>query len=205
MGTPSWPTYFDRPFAISLVIFGVGSVAGFLLAGLVPFFRGLMMEMFQVRVLGPVESALTLGGFAVVVLIFANNAVPVLLSFLYPILLARVHWTPPLTRSKSELLLTAYSLLTAFLLGFLDLGAASGSILFEQGASTMSYVLRHSWLHGPVEFLLVLLCVAEPARIAARKYSGSGIAPYDHKDAILLFVSLLGLLASAILEFSFGA
>ncbi len=193
----------DRPFAISLSTFGVGALTGFLLAVLVPPFRGVMMGMLRVRVLEPVEGALMIGGLVVVVLIFANNAVPVLLSFVYPILLAKIHWTPPLTRGRSELLLTGYSLLAAYLLGFFDLGGTLGSVLYARGASLVTSVLRHSWLHGPIEFTLILLCVAEPARIAARG-TGSGIASFDRKDAILLVGCLLGLLVSATLEFALG-
>ena len=194
--------FIDRPFAISLSAFGAGALTGFLLAVLVPAFRDAMVRMLQVRVLEPVEGALVIGGFAVVILIFANNAVPVLLSFLYPILLARIPWTPPLTRSRRELLLTGYSLLAAYLVGFFDLGASLGSILFERGGSVVTSLLRHSWLHGPIEFTLILLCIAEPARIAARGGSGSGITSFNRKDAVLLLGSLIGLLAAAILEFA---
>ena len=194
--------FIDRPFAISLSTFVAGALTGFLLAAQVPLFRGAMIGMLQVRVLEPVEGALMIGSFAVVVLIFANNAVPVLLSFLYPILLVRIHWTPALTRSRSKLLLTGYSLLSAYLLGFFDLGATLGSILFERGASVVISLLSHSWLHGPMEFTLILLCVAEPARIAARGGTGSRIASFDRKDVLLLIGCLLGILASAILEFA---
>ena len=109
-----------------------------MLAVLVPFFRAAMIETLRVRVLAPVEAAIVIGGFAIVALIFANNAIPVLLSFAYPILLARIHWTPPLTRSRSEFLLTGYSLLAAYLVGFFDLGASMGSILLERGPAVVS-------------------------------------------------------------------
>lgn len=196
--------FIDRAFAISLSTFGVGALTGFLLALLVPVFRDAMIGMLWIRVLEPVEGALRVGGFVVVIVIFANNAIPVLLSFLYPILLARIHWTPPLTRSRSNLLLTGYSVLAAYLLGFFDLGATLGSILSERGPSVVSSLISHSWLHGPIEFLLILLCVAEPARIAAREGTGSEIASFNRKDANLFFVCLLGLLLSAILEFALG-
>jgi hypothetical protein len=185
-----------------LSAFGVGALTGFLIAVLVPAFSDMMVGLLQVRVLEPVQGAITLGGFAVVILIFANNAMPVLLSFLYPILLARIHWTPPLTRSRMGLLLTGYSLLAAYLVGFFDLGASLGSILFERGESVVTSLLRHSWLHGPIEFTLILLCIAEPAWLAARGGTGSGITYFNRKDAVLLMGSLLGLLAAAILEFA---
>jgi hypothetical protein len=160
-----------------------------------------MAALLQVRVLAPLQSAMAIGGGAVVVLIFANNAVPVLLSFLCPLLLAKITWTPPLTRRRTQLLLTGYSLLAAFLLGFLDLGATLGSILFERGASFVSSLLSHSWLHGPIEFAFILLGISEPARIALRQTS-SGLALFTRTDRVLLFSCLLGLLASAILEFA---
>jgi hypothetical protein len=193
--------FINRPFAISVSTFGVGTVTGFLFAALFPAFRGAMTALLQVRVLAPLHSAMTIGGAAVVVLIFTNNAVPVLLSFLYPLLLARIPWTPPLTRNRTQLLLTGYSVLAAFLLGFLDLGATLGSILFERGASFVSSLLSHSWLHGPIEFILILLAISEPAWIASRQTS-SGLALFERKDGVLLFSCLLGLLASAILEFA---
>lgn len=99
--------------------------------------------------------------------------------------------------------IAGYSLLAAYLLGFFDLGAILGSVMVERGVPVVSSLLRHSWLHGPMEFTLILLCVAEPARIAARERAGSEIA-YDRKDAILLFACLLGLFISAILEFALG-
>lgn len=192
---------FDRPFAISVSTFGVGAVTGFLVAALFPAFRGAMATLLQVRVLEPLHSATMIGGDAVVVLIFANNAVPVLLSFLYPLLLAKITWTPPLTRTRTQLLLTGYSVLAAFLLGFLDLGATLGSILFERGASFMTSLLSHSWLHGPIEFILILLAISEPARIALRQ-TRFGLALFERKDRVLFFSCLLGLLACAILEFA---
>ena len=162
----------------------------------------MMIALLLVRVLEPVRGAMILGGLVVVILIFANNAIPVLLSFLYPILLARIHWTPPLTRNRRWLLLTGYSLLAAYLVGFFDLGASLGSILFERGGSVVISLLRYSWLHGPIEFTLILLCIAEPARIAARTGNGSGITSFDREGGFLVLVSLIGLLAAAILEYA---
>ena len=161
-----------------------------------------MIRLLQVRVLKPVQGAMTLGGVAVIILIFANNAVPVLLSFLYPILLTRIRWTPPLTQSRNQLLLIGYSLLAAYLVGFFDLGASLGSILFERGGSLVILLLEHSWLHGPIEFTLILLSIAEPARIAARGGTGPKIFPFSRGDAVLLLSCLIGLLTAAIMEFA---
>ena len=167
---------------------------------MVPAFRDAMFGILQVRVLEPIQGAVRVGGWAVVVLIFANNAVPVLLSFLYPILLGRIRWTPPLTRPRRRLLLTGYSFLAALLVGFFDLGASLGSILVERGQSVVISLMRHSWVHGPIEFGLILLCIAEPARIAMREDTGSGIASLNRTDAALLLGCLIGLLAAAVLE-----
>lgn len=193
--------FVDRSFAISAVMFGVGAATGFLVAGLFPGLRGATVALLQVRVLGPLHSAMMIGNVAVVVLIFANNAVPVLLSFLYPVLLARVTWTPPLTKGRRQLLLTGYTLLAAFLLGFLDLGATLGSILFERGAAFVGSLLTHSWLHGPIEFAFILLSISEPARVALRQ-GRSSFVPYERKDRVLLLSCLVGLLVSAMLEFA---
>jgi hypothetical protein len=183
--------------------FGVGALTGFLLAILIPSFGHTMIGMLQVRVLEPVQAATRIGGFIVVILIFANNSVPVLLSFLYPILLARIHWTPPLTKRGRSWLLIGYSLLAAFLVGFLDLGASLGSILLERGESVVISLMSRSWLHGPLEFVLVLLCIAQPARLAARNNYHSG-ASLNRKDVGLFLGSLVGLLAAAILEYALG-
>jgi len=193
--------FIDRPFVISALTFGFGSVTGFLFSAVFPALRGAMVALLLVRVLEPLQSAVTIGSAAVVLLIFINNAVPVLLSFLYPILVAKISWTPPLTRSKTQALFSGYSLLAAFLLGFIDLGATLGTILYERGASFATSLLNHSWVHGPIEFTLILLAISEPARIASRQVS-SGLVLFERKDRVLLFSCLLGLLASAILEFA---
>jgi len=127
--------------------------------------------------------------------------VPVLLSFLYPILLAKITWTPPLTQRKMHVLLVGYSFLAAFLLGFVDLGATLASILYAQGASRLNSLLSHSWLHAPIEFTLILLSVSEPARIGSRQPT-SLLTVFERRGHVLLLSCLLGLFASAIIEFA---
>jgi hypothetical protein len=92
-------------------------------------------------------------------------------------------------------------MIAAFLLGFLDLGATLGSVLFIRGASLLIYLLSHSWLHAPIEFTLVLIGISEPARIALREYDSPAF-PFRRDDAILLLACLIGLLVSATIEFA---
>jgi hypothetical protein len=187
-----------------LLSFGLGTLTGFLIAAAVPVFRVLMMGMWWVRVLEPAKSASLIGGYAVVALIFTNNAIPVLLSFVYPMLLARIPWAPPLTKTRNAALLTWYTLLTAYLVGFFDVGGTLGSLLFDRGATFVGSILRHAWLHGPIELAVILLCVAEPARIAQRERSSSETSMFTRHDVFLLVGSLVGLFVSAVLEFGFS-
>jgi len=195
--------FVDRPFAVSVLIFGVGALTGFLVSSLLPPLQYVMIALLRVRVLEPVSSAEVFGSGAVLTLIFVNNAVPVLLSFLYPALLASLQFKPPLTDHKRGLLLTGYSVLAAFLLGFLDLGASLGSVLFTRGASLVIYLLSHSWLHAPIEFTFVVAGVSEPARIALRKYDFQ-LFPFRRRDGVLLLVCLVGLLLSGTIEYAFN-
>jgi hypothetical protein len=57
-----------------------------------------------------------------------------------------------------------------------------------------------SWLHGPLEFLFVLLAVAEPLRLTKIKDGRIGLVDAVKEDWKLLCICLLGLLASAMIE-----
>jgi hypothetical protein len=97
-------------------------------------------------------------------------------------------------------LLAAFSLLTGGLLGFFNLGATLMLVAELRGPSTVNGLLATSWVHAPLEFLFVLVCVSEPLRLAVRRVGGEEIKGFLHADANLFFISLLGLLASAAIE-----
>lgn len=97
-------------------------------------------------------------------------------------------------------LLTAFSLLTAGLLGFFNLGATLTLVEELKGPSTVNGLLATSWVHAPLEFLFVLACVSEPLRLAIQRVRGDEIVRFLQADDNLFIISLFGLLASAAIE-----
>lgn len=192
--------FIDRAFGATLVAFVIGSLAGVLLTAFSSAFRDFMAFLVNTRAIVPVRGASALGGVAVMLLVFANNCVPVALSFLYPLIIAKVRWTPPLRSSARNRLLTGFSLLTGGLIGFFNLGATLTLVSEIGGPAMLNRLLGASWLHAPLEFLFVLICVAEPLRIVVRRIGGKGIIKFLRGDLELLFISLIGLLASAAIE-----
>jgi hypothetical protein len=192
--------FIDIAFGATLVAFGLGSLAGTLVTALSPAFREFLLLLINSRVTTPVRAASSLGTVAVMLLIFLNNCIPATLSFLYPLILGRVRWTPPIRKVTLTRLLTAFSLLTGGLLGFFNLGATLTLVAELRGSSTVNGLLATSWVHAPLEFLFVLSCVAEPLRLALRRVDGEEIVGFLRADAGLFFISLVGLLASAAIE-----
>ena len=180
--------------------FGLGSIAGALVTAFSSTFRGFMLLLINSRATTPVRAAFSLGSLAVMLLIFFNNCVPVVLSFLYPLILGRVRWTPPIRKVVMIRLLAAFSLLTGGLLGFFNLGATLTLVAELRGIGIVKGLLATSWVHAPLEFLFVLACVSEPLRLAARRLGWDEIVRFLRADANLLLISLLGLLASAAIE-----
>ena len=89
-------------------------------------FRDIFITIIQVRMLSPIQSASRVGSIALTILVFANNSVPAVLSFLYPMIVAKVNWTPPLTKKQIRILMIGYTYLSAFLTGFFGVGATLG-------------------------------------------------------------------------------
>ena len=69
-----------------------------------------------------------------------------------------------------------------------------------RGLSTVNGLLATSLVHAPLEFLFVLACVSEPLRLAVRRVRGDENVRLLREDTSLLFISLVGLLASAAIE-----
>lgn len=190
--------FIDRPLALTVAVFLIGAFIGALLVVLSSNIREFAIMLLQARMLSPVQTVSHLGNIAVLLLIFVNNCVPAVLSFIYPLVLARIKWTPPLTERRNFLLLSGYTFVAAFLIGFFSLGTplATGWIL--GGTSMLFSLIFTAMVHGPLEFAFVLVCVAEPLRIAhvKREVAANRLS----HDLGLLAVSVLGLLASAAIE-----
>ncbi|MGP8069266.1 MAG: hypothetical protein ACLP5V_05205 [Candidatus Bathyarchaeia archaeon] len=196
--------FIDRAFGATLLAFALGSLAGAVLIAFFTTFGRFMAFLLTSRAIAPLRAATTLGGTAVTLLVFLNNCVPVLLSFLYPAIIAKVRWEPPIRDATRSRLLAAFSLLAGGLIGFFDLGSTLMLASEIGGWVMVSRLLATSWIHAPLEFLFVLICVAEPLRIARERTAGKGIIGSLRGDLRLLFISLLGLLVSAIIEVIVG-
>lgn len=196
--------FIDRAFGATLLAFVFGSLAGALLIAFFATFRKFMAFLLTARAIAPLRAASTLGGIAVTLLVFLNNCVPVLLSFLYPVIIAKVRWKPPIRDRTRNVLLGTFSLLAGGLLGFFDLGATLMLASEMGGVIMVNRLLATSWVHAPLEFLFVLICVAEPLRITGRRTIGEGLVESLRGDLKLLFISLLGLLVSAVIEVLVG-
>ena len=97
-------------------------------------------------------------------------------------------------------LLSSFSKLCGFLIGFLDLGATLTVAYTNGGEGLLNKLIATSWFHAPLEFFFVLLAVAEPLRLVGR----SGMLNLVRKDFGLLVICVLGLLVSALVEVFLG-
>lgn len=192
--------FIDIAFAATLVAFCLGALAGACITALSLSFRVFMLLLINSRVIGPVRAASESGRIAVMLLIFLNNCVPIILSFVYALILCKVHWEPPMRAAVRKWLLTAFSLLTGGLLGFFNLGATLMLVAQMKGPTVVNALLQSSWVHAPLEFLLVLACVAEPLRLTRRTESLDEVLKNLHSDAKVLPLFLIGLLISAAIE-----
>jgi len=190
----------DASFGATLAAFCLGSLAGAFATAVSTSFRGFMLLLINWRIIAPVQSASELGKLALMTLIFLNNCVPVALSFIYPLMLGKIRWTPPMRKATMDRLLTAFSLLTGGLLGFFNLGATLMLVETIRGPAVLVALMRTSFVHAPLEFLFVLACVAEPLRVSRRTQNVVDITKSLRSDTTLLAVCLIGLVASAAIE-----
>ncbi len=191
--------FIDRAFLMTLAAFTLGAGTGVLATLTLLPLDLLIGRLIVVRLLEPVQAASTFGSAVLVLLIFANNAVAVFLSFLYPLILGKVRWTPTPSARTMQRLLAAFSVLIGFLIGFFNLGATLGWAWESGGWIRLNHLLAVSWLHVPIEFLAVLICVAEPLRIMCEPRH-DGITQSLRSDLVLLVASLIVLLGSAAIE-----
>lgn len=190
----------DRAFALTLAAFSLGALVGAVVVASSELIQGLMIALVHFRLVGPVKSASTLGSTVLVLLIFANNSIPVLLSFVYPVIVGKVTWTPPFSREGKVRLMFSLSVFCGFLIGFFNLGAVLSVAWSLGGVGLVDSLLSASWVHGPVEFFLVLVGVSEPLRLVSEKGASLNLAEGVKRDLKLLVVCLIGLLISAVLE-----
>lgn len=190
--------FIDWPLAFAMAVFLVGALIGAILVALSSNIREFAIILLQTRMLSPVQTASHLGNVAVFLLIFVNNCVPAVLSFIYPLIIARIRWTPPLTERRNFLFLSGYTFAAAFMIGFFSLGAplAIGWVL--GGTHMLISLIYTASVHGPLEFVFVLVCVAEPLRVARAGKGMTARALLD--DWPLLVVSIVGLLGSSVIE-----
>lgn len=187
----------DHAFGITLLWFLLGASAGFFTLYSIKFLQQFMANVLQYRLIGPIRAVSAAGTAAVLLFVFANNMLPVLLSFLYPVLLRKINWTPPLSENKLNWYLSSYSKLCGFLIGFFDLGGTLTVAYIEGGQALIERLIAYSWLHGPLEFLFVLLAVAEPLRLTATRNVG-------RKNLRLILICVMGLFACALVEVYLG-
>jgi hypothetical protein len=192
--------FVDRSCGVTVASFLFGAVVGALAVLLLPTFYEVMSRIVDVRVLAPVQATSALGRPAILALVFVNNSVPAVLSFVYPLVVANVPWTPPITYKRRKLIIGAFSPLTGSLIGFFGLGAFLALGWLRGGTVLVVGLLSSSWLHGPLEFASILLCVSEPLRLAA----DVDFQRVIRNDLRLLLACLLGLLLSATIEVYMG-
>ena len=192
--------FIDRAFAITLTAFALGSVTGALAIFTLQPFKTFVGALLLARLLAPVREVSVFGSAALVLLIFANNSATVLLSFLYPIILAKVRWTPTPPAKTMRHLLAWFSVLAGFLIGFFNLGATLTWAWESRGPTRFDRLLASSGLHGPFEFLFILLAVAEPFRLTMTGVGWGELSSAIRKDWKLLCFCLIGLLISATVE-----
>lgn len=191
--------FIDRAFALAIAIFFAGAFVGATLVIISPYFRTGIITLLQARLVSPIRTATRFGDIGVFLVIFLNNSVPVVLSFLYPFIIAKITWTPSLTRQRRFMLLSCYTFIAAFLTGFFSLGTPLAATWVLGGANSLISTISGARIHGPLEFGFVLLCISEPLRISMSTTERETLRSLGD-DRRLLFVSVAGLLISGAIE-----
>jgi hypothetical protein len=186
-------------FATTLTVFLLGALMAVFVLLTSHDLLGLVIALFEVRMVMPIQAASRYGSSAVALLIFMNNSIPPLLSFLYPFILGRITWDPPLSGERRGAFLRLFSVTVAFLLGFFGLGAGV-AISFSFGEWRGVYaLLGTAWLHGPLEFGSLVLCVSEPLRLVHARDASDLLSKLE-LDLRRLIVALIVLLLSSLIE-----
>jgi hypothetical protein len=190
--------FIDRALAATVAVFLMGAVIGSIMIVLLSAFRATFTMIIQVRMLSPIQSAAKAGSVALLCLVFLNNSIPAVLSFLYPLAIARIPWTPQLTQKRRRILMAGYSYLSGILAGFFGVGLPLGLAWVLGGIRATISLLLMVRIHGPLELFFVLVCLAEPLRLADAPRSE--ITGMLREQLMLLWAALIGLLISAGIE-----
>lgn len=191
--------YLDRSFLVAVALFFLGSILGAFLVLISHFLQRAAIALLQARLVMPVRAVSRFGNVALLLLVFLNNCIPVLLSFAYPFIIAKVSWTPPLTLQKRRLLLSCFTLLCAFLVGFFGFGVALSIGWILGGRGLLFNLLRGGSVHGPLELAAILLCVSEPLRLTEQS-NQIDLRTNLRQDFRLLSICLVMLVVSAAIE-----
>jgi len=191
--------YLNRAFALAVASFLLGSLAGAFLVLTIPSIRGPLIALLQTRMVAPIGTVSRFGDAALILLVFMNNSIPAALSFVYPLMIAKIDWTPPLNTRKKRALLTSFTWLCAFLVGFFGFGVALAISWVVGGDSMLFNLLTGARVHGPLELFSVLLCVSEPMRLAEH-CDGIELMTGLRRDLGLFSLCILILLLSAAIE-----
>jgi len=191
--------YLDRSFVLAVVMFLLGSLVGGFFVLTVPSIRGPLITLLQTRMLAPIRTVSRFGSAALILLVFLNNSLPAALSFIYPLMIAKINWTPPLSAGKKRALLGYYTWLCAFLVGLFGFGVALAIGWIVGGGSMFFNLVTGASVHGPIELLSILLCVSEPMRLA-QQCDHIDLMTGLRRDRRLLVFCLSMLLLSAAIE-----
>jgi hypothetical protein len=190
--------FVDRALASTIAVFCLGVVIGDAAVMLVSPFQQWAETIIQVRMLTPVQTAAEMGSIPLLLLVFLNNSIPALLSFLYPWAVVRIAWTPPLSERRRRVLMAGYTYLSGILTGLFGVGVPLGLAWALRGMSGEVSLLFAARIHAPLELFFVLVCIAEPLRLAY--IDSSEVTTKLREHALLLWVSIVGLLLSAGIE-----
>jgi hypothetical protein len=190
--------FIDRALAIAVAVFLLGTLAGYFTVMFIPAFRDAFTTVIQVRMVSPIQAAARMGSMVLLLLVFLNNSIPAALSFLYVLIVAYVSWTPPLTEKRRRVLMSWYTYVTAFLTGFFGVGITLGLAWVLGGAKAAVSLMYTARIHGPLELFFVLVCIAEPLRLANMERPEISLILREH--LALLWVSLIGLFVTAGIE-----
>src|SRR5208337_503088 len=102
----------------------------------------------------------------------------------------------PLTLQKRRLLLSCFTWLCAFLVGFFGFGVALSIGWILGGRELLFNLFRGALIHGPIELAAVLLCVSEPLRLAEQS-NQINFRGNLRQDFRLLSICLVMLVVSA--------
>lgn len=95
--------------------------------------------------------------------------------------------------------MASFTWLCAFLIGFFGLGVALSIGWVLGGVPLLFALVSGALMHGPIEFVAILLCVSEPLRLAEDR-DRINLMMRLQQDLRLLLICLAALFLSAAIE-----